>query len=53
MDEHSPLTELRLSDHVETITFSVDLNPETKQPPDSIVRDRLNEYLDSREEEHD
>lgn len=51
-DENSPLTELKLSDHVEAIAITVDVNPETKQPLDSLIEQRLNAYLDSRGKDH-
>jgi hypothetical protein len=51
-DGQSPITELKLSDYVETLTLSVDVNPETKQPLDAMIQERLNAYLDSRGKEN-
>jgi hypothetical protein len=51
-DAQSPLTELKLSDYVETVSIPVDVSPETKQPPDSVIQKSLNAYLDSRGEDN-
>jgi hypothetical protein len=51
-DEKSPLTELKLSDPVETVALPVDVNPETKQPSDLLIQQSLNAYLDSKDKEN-
>jgi hypothetical protein len=50
--ENSPLTELKLSDHVEAVAIPVDVNAETKQPLDSIIQQSLNAYLDSKDKDN-
>jgi hypothetical protein len=51
-DDQSPLTELKLSDFVETVTLTVDVSTETKQPSDQVIQESLNGYLDSKGEEN-
>jgi hypothetical protein len=53
MDDQSPLTELKLSDNVETVALPIELNPETKQPLDTVIEERLNAHLNSRETGND
>lgn len=48
IEGESTLTELKLSDYVETITLSVDVNPKTKLPTDSAIQQSLNAHLDSK-----
>lgn len=52
IDGQSPLTELKLSDHVETVALSVEVNSETKQPLDSVIQKGLNAYFDSKDKEN-
>lgn len=48
-DAQSPLIELKLSDHVETVVFPVDLDPATRQPLENLVQERLNAHFDRAE----
>ena len=51
-DSSAPI-ELKLTDYVETATYSVNLDPLTKQPTDSEIQKNLNSLLDSKQESHD
>lgn len=49
VDDSSPLTELKLSDYIEAVAIPVELNPETKVVPDTLIQQKLNAYLDSKD----
>lgn len=44
------LIELKLSDHVETVTLTTDTTSETGYPLDSEIQEKLDSYLDQRSE---
>lgn len=46
----SGLIELKLSDHVETVSLTTEASNQTGYPLDSDVQDKLNAYLDQRSE---
>jgi hypothetical protein len=46
----SGLIELKLSDHVETVNVTTDTTDQTGYPLDTEVREKLNAYLDQRQE---
>jgi hypothetical protein len=48
-DTQSPVTELKLSDHVEKVALSIEVKTENKQPLDSAIQQSLNSYLDSKD----
>ena len=48
--EGSGLIELKLSDHVETANITTDVKPDSGQPLDSEIQEKLSTYLDQRAE---
>jgi hypothetical protein len=49
LSDGSGLIELKLSDNIETINVTADLNVETGHPLDSVIEEKLNSFLDQRE----
>jgi hypothetical protein len=47
-DDGSGLITLKLSDYIETVNVVAEVNPETHQPKESEITEKLNAFLDSR-----
>jgi hypothetical protein len=47
----SGLVELKLSDHIDTFNVTVDVNADSGPPTDASIQEKLNGYLDERDQE--